>query len=178
MTKIKSFELSVSYSTVAVFDPSAPGLDDGFFLYFRGEHEGQGFAWNPGNFNFRTFMNDEFSSAFIEVWLADEISLMPDSVRAILVPFSVGKSGIVINSDMDEEVPVPEGNYALVFEMKLRDDEEYFKSPRYQTDLETSQRSVWCRLTFIPKESVEPEILREDAGLSPDYPLLMEAEPA
>lgn len=158
---ITSFEIGVSYSTLVVWEPSNREN-----IYYLEERGAPGFAWEVGNVNFDTF--GDCSHAFIEVWQADEVSLRPDTLRAILVPFSVGRSGVLVTSILSPEneevrVPIPQGAYALMFEMKLRDDEAYFNSSWYQDDLDTSLRGVWCRLTFIPKESVEPEILREEA---------------
>ena len=157
---VTSFEIAVFYGTLVVWEPSHREN-----ISYLEERQAPGFAWEAGNVNFDTF--GECSHAFIEVCQADEVSLKLDTLRAILVPFSVVQSGVLVTSILfpkNEEVrvPIPEGSYALVFEMKLRDDEAYFNSSWYQYDLITSLRGVWCRLTFIPKESVEPEILREE----------------
>lgn len=176
MTMLASIDLSISYSTLGVWDPS---IHDGLFLDFSKQHFNQGFAWRCGQTDFHTV--SECISAYIEVHLANEIILESDTVRAIQVPFTVRKSGIVVNSPSDEEgkrILVPEGNYKLVFEMKPRNDEEYLNSLQYQEDSEASYVAVWVRLTFIPSEQVEPMILRADEELSPTYPLLMEAETA
>jgi hypothetical protein len=177
MILIISFELCIEYSTLAIWDPN---IDQPIYLHFD-EHYSQGFAWIPGNVNLDVNIFDgEVGYAFIEVWQAKFVRLQDDSVRAILVPFSVGDSGIVFSSPgggEDVKVLVPEGDYALVFEIKLRSDEEYLNSSRYQEDLKTSLQSIWCRFTFIPRENnVEPEILRADEKLTPIYPLLMKAE--
>ncbi|WNZ26897.1 hypothetical protein HJG54_34260 [Leptolyngbya sp. NK1-12] len=116
----------------------------------------------------------------IEVWLADHASIQEDTIRAIVVPFSVGSSGTVaVQSVIDRPgsslVSIPEGNYALVFEAGVR--AEYRQDPAYQ-GRKAALLPSWCRLTFIPQESVQPEILRADERLSPTYPLLMAAEPA
>ena len=42
---------------------------------------------------------------------------------------------------------------------------------------EEGEEAEWCRLTFAPRRDVQPEILRADELLSPEYPLLMEADP-
>lgn len=151
----------------------------------------QGFSAQPGSFNFYTF--GECMGFIIEVWVAElseQISVLPETLRAILLPFSVGKQGIIVGDFIaGVEVPVliPEGNYALLFELKLRDDVEYLNSPEYQKNAARGFTDEWCRLTFYPRENaVEPEILRLDTEstlpypvegyipLDPTYPLLME----
>ncbi len=131
----------------------------------------------------------------IEVWVAElseQISILPETLRAILLPFSVGKQGIKIGNfieGVEVSVLIPEGNYALLFELKLRNDVEYLNSPEYQKNTAGGFTDEWCRLTFYPKENaVQPEILRLDTEstlpypvegyipLNPTYPLLMEIQ--
>ena len=179
MNKLASFEMGIDYSQFDVRD--LRGNEDKLFISdFTAQHFGQGFAWAIGIVKFKTV--GECSSAYIEVFTASTINLEPTSIRAIVLPFLVRESGVEIASlfaDASEEfqVFVSPGNYALLFELKFRDDEEYFESSQYQIDLDSSLRSVWCRLTFIPQENVTPEILRADDEMLPaGSPLLMEAE--
>lgn len=151
----------------------------------------QGFSARPGSLCFSTFGDCMWIT--IEVWvaeLADEISILPETVRAILLPFSVDREGIKITHYlglMEGHIYISAGNYALLFELKLRDDVEYLNSPRYQENVYGGFSEEWCRLTFYPRENaVQPEILRLDAWstppyqiagyapLNPTYPLLME----
>ena len=177
MIKIASFELVICYSALAIWDPS---INKKGFLESLAQHQIQGFTWILGNVNYEVNIFDgEVGFAFIEVLQAESVSVQDDSVRAILVPFAVGNSGVVFASPTVENVRVivPEGNYALVFEIKLRNDAEYLNSSRYQEDLETSLQSIWCRFTFIPQENVEPEILRaDDEIIDSSFPFLMDAE--
>jgi hypothetical protein len=178
MRKLASFEILIYYSQFDVRD--IRGENDLCISDLNAQHFGQGFAWAPGIVTFMTV--GECSSAYIEVCTATTINLEPTSTRAIVLPFSVSASGVKVvpfmsNPTEEIQVPIPTGNYALLFELKLRDDNEYFEGSRYLTDLNTSQQSVWCRLTFIPQEHTEPEILRSDDEMSdPGSPLLMEAE--
>jgi hypothetical protein len=80
----------------------------------------------------------------IEVWLAeelDEVCLSPDTVRAIMVPFSFSSAttgfGIAnFLGTIQTLIHIDEREYALVFEIKLRDDPEYLNSPQYQENVE------------------------------------------
>lgn len=150
----------------------------------------QGFSALPGSLYFSTF--GECHWITVEVWVvqpSDEISVRPETVRAILLPFLVDTKGITIFDTIgtvEGHIDISEGNYALLFELKLRDDVEYLNSPQYQKDVEDGWTEEFCRLTFYPREnSVQPEILRLDAWsappyfiegyarLNPTYPLLM-----
>jgi hypothetical protein len=96
----------------------------------------------------------------VEVSKQSKFQLNPQSQRAILVPFKVTANTIIV-SDLvnDHKVEIPSGDYALLFEAYQAKEDE-----------------MWCRLTFIPtSEPVEPQILKADPLLSPQYPLLMEA---
>ncbi len=90
----------------------------------------------------------------------------------------------------EELIQVNEGNYALVVELKLRNDAEYLSSSQYQEDIQGGFTEEYCYLTFYQREKLqEPEILRLDTWLSPPYefdsycpleptyPLLIEVEP-
>ncbi|GAA6622984.1 competence protein ComJ [Scytonema sp. NUACC26] len=173
---IVSFELGVAFCQIVVYDPGSDGI-----IHDWTEQQGrQGFSWRPSSVAFG--MIGQAPELSTEVWLANEINLRADTVRAILVPFDVGKSGTVRVSDvadLGKEVTMVQGKYALVFETGFINEEEYKNYPDYdEQDAQWGLLPMWCRLTFIPSESVQPEILRQDAELSSSYPLLMEAEPA
>jgi hypothetical protein len=127
------------------------------------------------------------------VWLADqeeEITLREDSLRAILLPFWVPATGLMIDdSDMldQQRIGLPEGEYAMLFELKLRNDQEYLESERYQKYVDCGLTEESCYLTFYPRtKPVQPEILRLETSLSfpswlqgycilnPTYPLSIE----
>lgn len=151
----------------------------------------QGFSARPGSLTFSVFGECHYIT--IEVYTPEpleEISVRPETVRAILLPFSVDGKGIKIadiTGSVEEWADIKEGNYALLFELKLRDDIEYLNSPQYHENVEDGWTEECCRLTFYPREdAVRPEILRQDAWsdppyhfhsyspLNPTYPLLME----
>ena len=134
----------------------------------------QGFSACPGSLYFSTLGDCRWIT--IEIWVteaSEEVSILPDTVRAILLPFSVDGEGIKIVDIMglvEGRVYISEGNYALLFELKLRDDVEYLNSSEYQEDIEGGFTKEWCRLTFYPRENaVQPEILRLDAWSAPPY---------
>ncbi|MBW4420286.1 MAG: competence protein ComJ [Myxacorys californica WJT36-NPBG1] len=174
MPKLASFSIGLDYSQMCIYDPSLefPGND------WDDQHVDQGFTWRPFSVSFRTIGSDD--DCDIEIWDASEISIQPNAVRAIVVPFSVPMSGSIVITGGTSVVPehelkLPSDEYALVFEYGLR--EEYWQNPEYQ-EPDALFIPTWSRLTFIPDRSVEPRILRADSDLSPSYPLLMEARPA
>ena len=98
--------------------------------------------------------------------VADELVMLPDAVRAIVVAFTVSPPGRVGLSDTINEVTtrIPPGSYTLVCEIGYLSEK-------------AGEEAQWCRLTLVTSRSVRPEILRADEWLSPQYPLLMEADP-
>ena len=54
---------------------------------------------------------------------------------------------------------VPPGEYALLSEMGY-------------LNRKKGEEAEWCRLTFVDRRGVQPELLRADEVLSPRYPLL------
>lgn len=152
---LQVFELVITYGTIAVFDPS---LSDPFNDW-ADEHITQGFSWRPESVSFRTL---DSGRSQVKVQRADDIQLDPNTQRAILVPFSVGSSGLIEVASISEgqQVNIPEGKYGLLFETGYSDD------------------IMWCHFTFVPDENAEARILRADAELTPTYPLLMDAQPA
>lgn len=137
----------------------------------------QGFSARFGrSLNFSTL--GDCMGISIEVWYADktdEIALKDDTIRAILVPFLVSewfKIGDFMGA-VEVSLSAAPGNYALLFEIKLRNDEEYLNSSEYQENIEVGFSEEWCCLTFYPRaEAIQPEIVRLDAWSSPPYELL------
>ena len=134
----------------------------------------QGFSGHPRSYNFSTL--GDCLDIRIEVWLADqqeEVYLRSDTVRAIIVPFSCTAEVIIADlMGLVEQRIFLAGEYALVFEIKLRNDGEYLSSSQYQENVEGGFSHEWCYLTFYPRiETVQPEILRVDAWSSPPYTL-------
>lgn len=154
----ETFELSFGYAQVAVFDPKLINP----FNRWQPQHYAQGFSWRFGSVSFRLL--DEFGALQVIVRLRSQIEIRQDTIRAILVPFSVDKLGIVEIASVDQDgkkIQVPEGEYALVFEVGS-----------------TKKSQMWCEFTFIPSAKATPQILRADSDLLPNFPLLMESQPA
>lgn len=151
-----NFELYILYSQVAVFQANLPNP----FNDWRPQHIAQGFSWRSESACFSTL--DESGVLQVEVRIASDVTIKAETRRAILVPFSVQQLGLVEISSIGrgERVSIPTGRYALVFETGYKNE------------------GMWSIFTFVPRESTQTEILRADAGLSPSYPLLMEAHPA
>jgi hypothetical protein len=154
------YNLAIFYHQLIVFDEStAPVPND-----WREQHIAQGFTWRLGTVSFATLK--DFGDLRVEVQVADDLAVLAEAVRAIVVPFAVSSPGRVGLSDTVNEVAtrVPPGEYALLCEMGY-------------LSVEEGKEGEWCRLTFVGSRDTEPEILRADELLSPVYPLLMEADP-
>jgi hypothetical protein len=152
------FNLSIAYSTIAVFEPTL----DHPFNDWTNKHIYQGFSWRKESVSFRTLR--DYGIAKVQTVIANELKIAPDITRAILVPFEVASSGRVEITSIDrgEVIEIPSGSYALVYQARVLNAKEEL-----------------CLMTFIPAiEPVEPHILRTDPLLSPEYPLLMEAQAA
>jgi hypothetical protein len=188
MKKIKTLNLPPYNHTFGVFDS---GLDvREAFHDFNKQTMSQGFSRNPGSYNFYTLT--ECKNLLIEIQLADlqdEIVVSHDTVRAIMVPYSISKSGIVVSDLLgvvEELIQLPEGKYALVFEIRVQNNEVLLSSLQTQNNNELDfLENQCCILSFYPRTAlVESEILRFDSWksppdtdtywpLNPTYPLLM-----
>lgn len=188
MKKLTALDLYPDYAVFRIFDPS---LDEELSYHLSDLRFTQGFSWRPGSYNIQTFTR--CTNLTIEVWLADkqeEITLREDSLRAILLPFWVPATGLMIDEFEQRErhrFAIPEGEYAMLYELKLRDDQEYLESEQYQDDVDCGLTEESCYLTFYPRtEPVQPEILRLETSsafpswlqgwiiLNPTYPLSIE----
>lgn len=138
----------------------------------------QGFSSRLGrSINFSTL--GDCRRITIEVWYADSsenICPREDSVRAILVPFSVNGQWKIgdFRGHMEVSLSTYPGHHALLFEIKLRDDNEYLQSSQYQENVELGFSEERCYLTLYRDERdepIQPEILRLDAWASPPYDL-------
>jgi Competence protein J (ComJ) len=182
MNKKACFDTGIFYGQFLVwpgFRDEYPGGDAS--ETFSDDEYAQGFTWDSRGITFlRIFYDVECYEAQVEVWEANEFSLCPDTIRAVILPFTITEGGLVV-TDMyvgndTQIVPFAPGNYALTMEMKPRDDDEYLNSQKYLEDVEGSRIQAWCRLTLIPKdELIQPEILRDESGsrLTPPSPLAM-----
>lgn len=169
--KLLSIELMVAYSTISVYNTE---LD---FPYNQWTEQliHQGFAWRKGSVAFSTIGS---TSVNLEIFFSECYEVLPETQRAIIVPFTIENSGrIAVSDDTDNYViDIPIGEYALLFENGFLSD---VKCSEQENEL--GLRPMWSRLTFTPSTVLQAQILREKPGaeipLSPAYPLLMEAEP-
>jgi hypothetical protein len=134
--RIAAFELYADNGAFEVIDPNAPvgQLEYDFYNH--------NYEFAPGEAIFLTC--GEYSNlAWVEVWLADKVEVGSDARYAVVVPFDVGNSGIQI--DLNEAIPVnlSAGSYALIYELRYRDE---------SADRDSG---AFCRLTFVPQSSVE-----------------------
>lgn len=188
MRKTKAFSLPPYNHTFGIYDANL-GLRE-VFHEFTDQTMTQGFSRHPGSYNFYPFTYCMHLS--IEVWLADpqdEVVLNPNTVRAIMVPYSVPKAGVKISDLLtlvEELTPIPEGDYALVFELWPEDEQASLDRSSDQDYSEYGFENEYSTLTFYPSTTpVMPEILRVDRWTSPPnldtywplnpvYPLVME----
>jgi Competence protein J (ComJ) len=155
---IKTFEISVSYAQVAVFNSTLEFP----FNNWSPQHVAQGFSWRPGSVSFKTL--DESGGLYVDIEISNNpFKIRANTLRAICVPFSVGPEESIDVSSIDQgiKVNIPKGEYALIFETGRGID-----------------NLMWSYLTFIPSSQTKAEILKADSGLSVRPPLLMEALPA
>jgi hypothetical protein len=152
-----AFRLYISYSQIAVF---RAGLETPFSDWTQA-HVDQGFAWRPESVSFRCL--GETGEAAVSVTVKSHLTLRPDAVRVIQVPFVVPPGGrLEIASITDAaEVQIDEGAYALVFETGTG-----------------SNGAMWCDFSFIRTEKASFSILRAGADLRPASKLVLTAEPA
>ena len=151
----REFHIGIDYAQLGVFDAS---LDQPFNRWLP-KHVAQGFAWRPRSVSFRTFETSENVS--VTVRSSDVAEPAADSLRAIRVPFQLISDHLEIGSiSQTQKLPFPAGFYALLFEGG--------RGPK----------GSWYRLSFTPQPTAEAAIVKRDPDLSPQLPLLMEAEPA
>jgi Competence protein J (ComJ) len=152
-----SFAVEVSYRQVCVFLAGQPGP----FNNWTEQHVAQGFAWRPGSVSFRTLDDGALAVSVTRTRRFDESST---ATRVIRVPFEVpvGKR-VEIGSIFDsQQIELPAGDYALIFEHG-----------------HDSDGKMWCNLIFeTVVQAVQASVLRADKELRPSEQLLMEAEPA
>ncbi len=164
MSTLATFSLHITYGHFAVAEAACdPPLND-----WQDRHVAQGFAWRPGCVAFGTLKAS--GPMRIEVARADSLDVDPSARRAIVVPFEVGPSGVVLVLDAFSYGPaiprieVGAGRYALLFETA---------SDRSSPDPDAMR----TRLTFIPDPQPAARILRADDQLSPGPALFLDARP-
>ncbi|OKH23922.1 hypothetical protein [Chroogloeocystis siderophila] len=197
MNRLAALELYPYNSLLWVYD----AVIDPDYLNYAAEHIlTQGFSGHPRSYKFFTL--GECMNLKLEIWKAEiycphqEIVLRDDTIRAVKVPFSISDSneGVILfdNFRLVESRFRFGSNteFALVFEIKLRNDPEYLNSSQYHEDVDSAFTQECCFLTFYPtEEPVQPEVLRLDAWasppyefsrytrLDPTYPLILDDEP-
>ena len=151
-----TFDLFITYHQLVVYDEGTVPVPDNDWTM---RHIEQGFSWRPGCVTFETL--EDVSDLKVEVLCADDLEVSSEAARATVVPFSVSAAGRVGLWDIADVATahVPLGEYALLSEMGYLNCKE-------------GEEAEWCRLTFVARRGVQPEILRADELLSPQYPLL------
>lgn len=109
------------------------------------------------------------STCEVLVRTADQVEEKDEALRSIVVPFTVRDATIKVASVLSVELQyeIPQNCYELVFHaipLEEATDSGLFRV-RYE-------------LVFVPSESPQARILKQDAELSPPDPLVMDAEPA
>jgi hypothetical protein len=192
MKKITAFDLQTDNGVFRIFHTDLDNEDTYAItnLLFT-QMFTQGFSLGHGSYNLGTFTR--CFNLTVEVWLADkaeEIQIRDDSLRAILLPFWVPAIGLMVDDFERREqhrIELAEGEYAMLYELKLRNEQEYLESEQYQDDVDGGITEESCYLTFYPRtEPVQPEILRLETSssfppwlqgyhiLNPTYPLSIE----
>lgn len=174
MQEIAKLNFSPEYSILQAYNAN---LENEYAYHLVTDQTiNQGFTGFSESYNFYS-LGDCFNLG-IEIWLAEEqedIILRSDTVRAIMVPFSSNGSGVKIANvgrTCEYIVQIPKGKYALVFEIKLKNDNEYLSSEQYRSDVAGGFSEECCYLTFYSRaEPVQPELLRLDAWSAPPYHL-------
>lgn len=153
MQLLTSFKLYSSYSCLEVYDLSCEHP-----IYERTQQElEQGFSLYPGGVFFDLLIDN--GDVDIEIWQADDISTTLQAKRVIIVPFTVGSAAqIEVSVLVDgQAVSVPEGSYALVYETGYNDEDIEYNDAGQVMFVNT-----WCRFSFIPRKSVQVQVLRSE----------------
>lgn len=146
-----SFDLNIIYSQISVFNSN---LDEPFNDWSKA-HVRQGFSWRERSVSFKTIETD--GVVHVDFVVKEQFVLDPNSIRTISVPFQCIGGEIEIAAIAESQpLPLADGCYQLIFENGL-------------------QPQNWCRITMILNGDLEPRILVADQGISPNYPLVMEA---
>jgi hypothetical protein len=149
-------EIDISYLQVAVFQA---GLEAPYNEWQQ-VHTDQGFSWRPESVSFRAL---EDGKATTNVKIVEELSLRPEALRAIMVPFTVPPSGLIeIGSVIETQTTeIEPGSYNLV----------------YQTGFDEQGR-MWCEFDFSEAREPTFAILRADEELKIPVELLLSATAA
>ena len=108
---LAEFDLAVDYGQIFVSRPS-PARP---VVVWTDEHVAQGFAWSPSAVSFG--VPDHDGQSLVQVNTAPRVSVDPQALWAVRVPFDVPSASLTIGSvGVDHEVNVPARHYSLVFE--------------------------------------------------------------
>ncbi len=163
---IPVFDVCTLFETIWVNNPP-----DTEASHIQQLHCDQGFVWRPNCVGF--FVVGQSGDLTAEIRLNEAVQFAPDVVRALQVPFVVGREGVMVyggDGGKGSHVAIPEGSYMLIFE------NGYAIDSKSAAPIDEDMLPMWCRLWFNRQDHVEPEILVQDAGLNPTYPLCMQAE--
>jgi hypothetical protein len=157
MSVINVMLISVSYSQICIFHEN---LLEPFNEWLEVNTK-QGFSWRDQSVSFDTII--DLGKARLSVCLDETIT--NTCVRAISVPFSVPKSGIVIVSSIENgtAINIFPGDYDLIFEI---------------TKIDFNNEELDCKLIFNQRSKDHPEIIVKDDLLNPSYPLSTGSSPA
>ena len=111
MMLLAEFALAIDYGQIFVFRPSPASP----VLAWTDEHAAQGFAWSPSAVSFG--VPDHDGTSLVQVTTAPGVSVDPQALWAVRVPFDVPNAALTIGSvSVEHQVDVPSGKYSLVFE--------------------------------------------------------------
>lgn len=154
--------------TIGLMKPplDGPVLDYGEFQLL----EDQGFVWRPNGVVF----DPRYGRCWLTIGVVEEINVMANAERAILVPFEASTSGRLNLADdlKNYSVELEPGLYKLLCEFRTLKREEIFSTGKYSTFahyLESAEDRdegfieypELCQMSFLPAQTViEPEWLR------------------
>jgi Competence protein J (ComJ) len=151
----RQFTLEISYSQVAVFNPSL----DAPFNNWTEAHFNQGFVWRPESVSFRTAARTGQGTFSLD--RLSQPHLRDDAIVAISVPFLLKERRLEIASVFKGEVfDFDPGEYELVFQTGK------------------TGTTPWVDLQFVAHKVTTANILKGHEHLKPAKELLMTAEPA
>lgn len=158
---ISEFAVMVDYGQILVFVQGLPRPG----LVWTPDHGAQGFAWAPGIVSFG--IPDHDGESLIQVEVAPDMSIEPNALWAIRVPFTVPATPLRIGTvGAMEDVRVPQGSYSLVFEALPGDivgEHDY---------------GFVLRLKFCADPNPDFEILKKGGSLTTDKVLRRDAQHA
>ena len=149
---MNSSKLFVTYSQIAVFNSDLQNP----FNDWSEMQVNQGFSWRDQSVSFKTLLNDVSTS--VEFNVVKKFQPLPNSIRIISVPFLCCGSGDLEVATITDamSISIRSGLYQLIFEAGV-----------------SGHSGAWCRFAMIENGELNPEILRQDAELSPKYPLIV-----